>query len=96
VLDRSLRGSCTKQHQVSSSECRSKLAFFAILIDMQPVMTHVICVMLALSCYLGWASFGQVITGKYALFWLDREKMESTEVVCAYSAGFIAMGPIGK
>lgn len=72
------------------------MGYRAILTDQQPVVIHIFCVMFALSCYLGWASFGHVLTGEYAFFWLDREKMEYTEVVCAYCAAFIGMGPIGE
>ncbi len=52
--------------------------------------------MFALSSYLGWAAFGHVLTGVYPFFWMDREKMEYTETVCAYSAGFVLMGPTSE
>jgi len=49
--------------------------------------------MFVLSCYLGWASFGHTLTGEYPFFWMDREAMGYTEIVVAYCAGFVGMGP---
>ncbi|KAK0645752.1 hypothetical protein B0T16DRAFT_146212 [Cercophora newfieldiana] len=58
-----------------------------------PVPSHIFSIIFILSCYLGWASFGHTLTGEYPFFWMDREAMEYTEIVAAYSAGFVGMGP---
>jgi len=52
--------------------------------------------MFILSGYLGWASFGHVVTGKYAFFWLDKNEMKHTELMAAWSSGFVLLGPISK
>ncbi|KAK0743675.1 hypothetical protein B0T18DRAFT_490343 [Schizothecium vesticola] len=58
-----------------------------------PVATHVFALMFILSGYLGWASFGHVVTGKYAFFWLDKNEMKHTELMAAWSSGFVLLGP---
>ncbi|KAK1836568.1 hypothetical protein QBC39DRAFT_378112 [Podospora conica] len=59
-----------------------------------PVATHIFALLFLLSGYLGWASFGHVVTGKYAFFWLDKNEMKYTELMAAWSAGFVLLGPI--
>ena len=51
--------------------------------------------MFILSGYLGWAAFGQLVTGRYAYFWLDKHEMKSTELIALWSTGFVFLGPIG-
>lgn len=66
------------------------------LTSVQPVPSHIFSIMFFLCCYLGWASFGHNLTGVYPFFWLDPEEMEYTEAICAYSFGFVTMGPTGE
>jgi len=65
-------------------------------LSIQPVPSHVFILVFLLSCYLGWAAFGILLTGEYPFFWLNKEEVESTEAVAAYSSAFVSMGPAGE
>ncbi|KAK3318809.1 hypothetical protein B0H66DRAFT_603375 [Apodospora peruviana] len=74
------------------------IAFFEMMVlnsvrRQVPVRSHIFWLMFALSLYLVWAAIGSILTGHYPFFWMNREEMGKTEIVSAYAAGFVLMGP---
>ncbi len=59
----------------------------------KPVPSHIFGLMFLCSAYLGWAAFGKILTGHNAFFWMDTELVKYREVVAAYSAAFVSLGP---
>lgn len=51
--------------------------------------------MVLLSAYLGWAAVGKMVTGRNAYFFLDPDLVGGRDMVAAYSAGFVGLGPSG-
>ncbi|KAK3389189.1 hypothetical protein B0H63DRAFT_463150 [Podospora didyma] len=58
-----------------------------------PVPSHVFAIIFFLSCYIGWAAFGKIVTDHYPFFWMDPEAMGKKEIVAAYASGFVGLGP---
>ncbi|ESA42927.1 hypothetical protein GE21DRAFT_5982 [Neurospora crassa] len=58
-----------------------------------PVHTHIIGLVVLLCAYLGWAAFGKLFIGRAPYFWLDPEVVRYRELMFAYCALFVALGP---
>ncbi|CAM1507584.1 Fc.00g072250.m01.CDS01 [Cosmosporella sp. VM-42] len=59
------------------------------------VGAHILGIMLFAAAYLGWAAIGQLLTGYYAFFWLNKDNVGSEEAVAAYCILFIVTSPVG-
>lgn len=62
----------------------------------QAIGSHLLSLVFLSGLYLGWAAIGQLLTGWYPFFWLDKEQVGSEEAVTAYCIGFVILAPLSK
>jgi hypothetical protein len=60
------------------------------------VPSHIFGLTFFTAAYLGWASFGKLLTGHNAFFWMDDSNVGSREAVAGYCAGFVSLAPAGE
>lgn len=62
----------------------------------QAVGSHLMGLVFLSGMYLGWAAMGNLLTGWYPFFWLDKEQVGSEEAVTAYCMGFVILAPLSE